>query len=184
MADDLQLIEAFDSRVKRRAERREFFKVAIGAAAVGATTMLVSQEAFAQTVSDADILNFALNLEYLEAQFYAYAAGGAGLPATLLGASPGAVTATGARRVDGLDADPVVRDYAREIAADEVAHVTFLRTQLGTTAVAQPAIDISVGATSAFGKAAVAAGLPRRRSIRIRRPKTSCSARSSSRMSG
>ena len=35
MADD-QLLEAFDSRVKRRSERREFFKAAIGAAAVGA----------------------------------------------------------------------------------------------------------------------------------------------------
>jgi hypothetical protein len=159
MADDLQLIEAFDSRVKRRAERREFFKVAIGAAAAGATTMLVSQEAFAQTVTDADILNFALNLEYLEAQFYSYAATGAGLASTLLGTSPGAVTATNARRVDGLDADPVVRDYAREIAADEVAHVTFLRAQLGTTAVVQPAIDISATPTSAFSTAARAAGL-------------------------
>jgi hypothetical protein len=159
MADD-QLLEAFDSRVRRRTERREFFKAAIGAAAVGATTMLVSQEAFAQTVTDADILNFALNLEYLEAQFYAYAAGGAGLPATLLGTSPGAVNATGARRVDNLDSDPLVRDYAREIAADEVAHVTFLRAQLGTSAVVQPAIDISVSATSAFTKAANAAGIP------------------------
>ncbi|THD36152.1 MAG: ferritin-like domain-containing protein [Sphingomonas sp.] len=160
MADDLQLIEAFDSRVKRRSERREFFKAAIGAAAVGATTLLVSQEAFAQTLIDADFLNFALNLEYLEAQFYSYAATGAGLSSTLLGTSPGAVTATNARRVDNLDSDPLVRDYAREIAADEVAHVTFLRAQLGTSAIVQPAIDISTGATSAFGKAAVAAGLP------------------------
>ena len=159
MADDIQLLEAFDSRVKRRAERREFFKAAIGAAAVGATTLLVTQEAFAQTVTDADILNFALNLEYLEAQFYAYAAGGAGLATTLLGTTPGTLTATNARRVDNLDTDPLVRDYAREIAADEVAHVTFLRAQLGTSAVVQPAIDISATPTSAFSNAARAAGL-------------------------
>jgi len=159
MAED-QLLEAFDSRVGRRSERREFFKAAIGAAAVGATALVVSGEAFAQTaVTDADLLNFALNLEYLEAQFYAYAAGGAGLATTLLGTTPSAVTATNARRVDGLDADPVVRDYAREIAADELAHVTFLRAQLGTLAVDQPAIDISATATSAFSVAARAAGL-------------------------
>ncbi|MEO5938615.1 MAG: ferritin-like domain-containing protein [Sphingomonas sp.] len=159
MADDIQLLEAFDSRVKRRTERREFFKAAIGAAAVGATALVVTQEAFAQSVTDADILNFALNLEYLEAQFYAYAAGGAGLAATLLGTSPGALTATNARRVDNLDSDPLVRDYAREIAADEVAHVTFLRAQLGTSAVVSPAIDISATPTSAFSNAARAAGL-------------------------
>ncbi|MEO5494498.1 MAG: ferritin-like domain-containing protein [Sphingomonas sp.] len=158
MAED-QLLEAFDSRVRRRSERREFFKAAIGAAAVGATALVVTGEAFAQTVTDADIFNFALNLEYLEAQFYAYAAGGAGLAATLLGTSPGALTATNARRVDNLDSDPLVRDYAREIAADEVAHVTFLRAQLGTSAVASPAIDISATPTSAFSTAARAAGL-------------------------
>jgi hypothetical protein len=158
MAED-QLLEAFDSRVRRRSERREFFKMAIGAAAVGTAALVVTEQAFAQTVTDADVLNFALNLEYLEAQFYAYAAGGAGLAATLLGTSPGALTATNARRVDNLDTDPLVRDYAREIAADEVAHVTFLRAQLGASAVVSPAIDISATPTSAFSAAARAAGL-------------------------
>ena len=158
MAED-QLLEAFDSRVRRRSERRDFFKVAIGAAAVGAAALVATEQAFAQTVTDVDLLNFALNFEYLEAQFYAYAAGGAGLDASLLGTSPGALTATNARRVDNLDSDPLVRDYAREIAADELAHVKFLRTQIGTSAVVQPAIDISATATSPFSTIARSAGL-------------------------
>jgi hypothetical protein len=53
----------------------------------------------------------------------------------------------------------VVAQYAREIAIDERAHVEFLRTALGSAAVAQPAIDISADANGAFSNAARAAGL-------------------------
>ena len=55
--------------------------------------------------------------------------------------------------------DPLVAQYAREIAADERAHVEFLRNALGSTAVAQPAIDIGTSPTGAFSSAARAAGL-------------------------
>jgi hypothetical protein len=55
--------------------------------------------------------------------------------------------------------DPVVRQYAKEIAADEIAHVAFLRNAIGPTVVAQPAIDISASPTGAFSAAARAAGL-------------------------
>ncbi|HVF83004.1 MAG TPA: ferritin-like domain-containing protein, partial [Sphingomicrobium sp.] len=48
---------------------------------------------------------------------------------------------------------------ANEIAADERAHVAFLRAALGSAAVAQPAIDISATPTGPFSQAAVAAGL-------------------------
>jgi hypothetical protein len=53
----------------------------------------------------------------------------------------------------------VVRQYAKEIAADEIAHVAFLRNAIGPTVVAQPAIDISASPTGAFSAAARAAGL-------------------------
>jgi hypothetical protein len=55
--------------------------------------------------------------------------------------------------------DTLVAQYAREIAADERAHVAFLRSALMGSAVAQPALDIEVSPTSAFSNAARAAGL-------------------------
>jgi hypothetical protein len=55
--------------------------------------------------------------------------------------------------------DPLVGQYAREIAQDEIAHVAFLRTALGSAAVAQPAINISGDANGAFTTAARASGV-------------------------
>ncbi|MES2422345.1 MAG: ferritin-like domain-containing protein [Pseudomonadota bacterium] len=160
MTESVHLIEALDARVERRSERREFFKTALGAAAMtaaGATALSFSSSASAQTITDADVLNFALNLEYLEAQFYSYAAYGTGLDNSLLSGSGTQGAVRGGRQVNFTD--PIVRQYAREIAQDEIAHVKFLRTALGSSAVAQPVIDVSVSPTSAFSLAAQAAGL-------------------------
>jgi len=160
MTESVHLIEALDARVERRSERREFFKTALGAAAMtaaGATALSFSTSASAQTITDADVLNFALNLEYLEAQFYSYAAYGTGLDNSLLSGTSTQGAVRGGRQVNFTD--PIVRQYAREIAQDEIAHVKFLRTALGTAAVAQPVIDVSVSPTSAFSLAAQAAGL-------------------------
>jgi len=173
-ADSQQLIEAFDRRVERRNERRDMFRMVLGAAVGGAAFAYASEAAAQATVTDPDILNFALNLEYLEAQFYAYAATGAGLAANLQtpgssaptgGAGQGGVqirsTETGQPRAVtfGTDAgERAVAQYAREIAADEVAHVQFLRTALSNSFVAQPALNISGGQSGAFTAAARAAG--------------------------
>ena len=108
-------------------------------------------------IGDGDILNFALNLEYLEAQFYAYATTGAGLAQSMLSGTGTQGAVTGGRQVNF--ADPVVRAYANEIAGDERNHVNFLRTALGAAAVAQPAIDIGTDPNGAFSGAARAAGL-------------------------
>jgi len=157
MSHDEQLMQTLESRARRREDRRAFFTAAIGVAAVGGAFAYASPAAAQTAPTDADVLNFALNLEYLEAQFYSYAATGNGLPANMLDGTgtPGAVV--GGRRVNFTD--PLVSQYAQEIAADEIAHVAFLRTALGTARVAQPAIDVGTAANGAFSSAARAAGL-------------------------
>ena len=169
-----EALEAIDGR---RAERRRFLARAGGATAGGAALSLLSAcggntggngsiggtattPSTSATVSTAevDVLNFALNLEYLEAQYYAFAAYGTGLVEALLtGIGPRGATTGG---VQVPFTDPVVAQYAREIAADEANHVRFLRSLLGGAAVAIPAINIDgTSPTGAFSVAAQAAGI-------------------------
>jgi len=160
MADEIQLLGALEARATRRTGRREFFKT-MGAAAVALPAMTLTlggTPLHAQsTVSDADILNFALNLEYLEAQFYFFAVFGQGLPSNVLDGTGTQGPVMGGRAVNFTD--PLVAQYAREIAMDEFAHVQFLRTALGSAKVAQPTIDVSASPSGAFSAAARAAGL-------------------------
>ena len=99
-------------------------------------------------------MNFALNLEYLEAEFYLRAAFGHGLATADIGTQPGPVT--GGSKV--TFATPAFAAYAAEIAMDEEKHVQFLRsaiTSFGGKPVDRPAIDL----TNSFNGAAAAAGL-------------------------
>jgi Ferritin-like domain len=82
--------------------------LALPSLAVGADTRSARQ--------DRAILNFALTLEYLEAEFYAQAVRG--------GALSGAVLT-----------------FARTVGEHEAEHVTFLRQALGSAAVARPSFD-------------------------------------------
>jgi hypothetical protein len=102
-------------------------------------------------VADADILNFALNLEYLEAEFYQRAAFGSGLPSADTGLSSSNVV--GGTMVPFTST--AVQQYAQEIAADELNHVRFLRGALGKHAVVEPAINF----TDTFTALAVGAGV-------------------------
>ena len=104
-------------------------KAGVGAGAVALSgTLLGSLAKDAQGAtpkSDVAILNFALTLEYLEAEFYTQAARG------------------------GFGGKPA--QFARVVGAHERAHVAFLKKALGSAAVAKPKFDFK-GTTADAGK--------------------------------
>ena len=90
--------------------------------------------------SDASILNFALNLKYLEAEFYLRSTTGLGLPMELTTGTGERGEVSGGRAVSFQT--PTIRKIAAEIAKDAKEHVAFLRSALGSAAVSRPAISL------------------------------------------
>ena len=139
------------------AGRRAFVKAlgfgAVGAAVFGAAAGVTTPAAAA--VTDNDVLNFALNLEYLESAFYSYAYTGKDIPAaqTIGGGGQAAGAIEPGSKVKFTN--KLVKAYSAEIADEELRHVEVLRAVLGTAAVARPQINIG----SAFQTAATAAGI-------------------------
>lgn len=93
-----------------------------------------------QKPSDADILTFALNLEYLEAEFYRMATTGKTLDSGDTKGAGNVGSTTGGAKVGFTNKS--LENLAKEIADDELDHVRFIRKALGSAAIAKPAINL------------------------------------------
>ena len=126
--------------------------VTTGGAALAALAFgSVAKDAEAQAgpkATDTDVLNFALNLEYLEAQFYNLAAFGVTIdklptpiPIAVNGGTAGTVTL--APNFAGVPfTAPLIKAYATSTAVEEGKHVLFLQKALAGAAVSMPNLDL------------------------------------------
>ncbi len=157
---------SFTKTLQQRLERRNLLRqmilgtagVATGLAGVtlDASPARAISPAGANDVSDATIFNFALNFEYLGAQYYLAALGQNPLPPSLTGASGGLSLPSGSTRVPFNSA--ATAGFAQQLAVDEQGHVIFIRAAIaaeGGTPISQPLIDLNASWTAL----AVAAGL-------------------------
>src|SRR3954453_13057794 len=143
------------------AGRRRVFGGAAAAAGLLAISPVraLAANAAPAGITDVDILNFALNLEYLEAEFYWNAAFGRSLPESDTTGKGDQGKLIGGRKVQFKDM--AIKQFAKEIAEDERDHVLFLRKALGKDAVAQPAIDLRNSSTRPRKRLASAAASTR-----------------------
>lgn len=156
----------FHAAITNRRNRRAFLQTA-GSGVLGILgTGLLAGKASAQSIDlDPEIANFALNLEYLEAEYYTYGVTGNSIEALGIdttgvntgGGDPGPITIKANPKV--TFALPAFEQAANEIALDEQAHVKLIRSMLashGIQPAARPAIDL----LNSFNTLASVAGLP------------------------
>jgi Ferritin-like domain len=143
-----------DDVVSASPNRRRFLKT-LGAATAGVTALSMTglTPAHAQTTTEVEVLQFALNLEYLEAEFYTYVVNGRGIETFGIGIdgqangsnpAEGGLTTGGSKVANFNNAfEFLTQQSASEIANDERAHVTLLRSALGAQKIAKPNINLN-----------------------------------------
>jgi Ferritin-like domain len=131
----------------RALDRRHFLaalgmtSAAAGAALVGCSTTSSPVAVTSAGSGQTNVLNFILNIKYLQATFYAYITTGADLSSGT--ANSGAITGAPAKLTfTGANASQIT-DMLNEIYFDEKNHVTILLNLLGASAIARPAINLA-----------------------------------------
>ena len=152
MTDDLAVTVAEPQQI--RWSRRSFLAgtgvgiasaMAAGAAVAGCGSTAPYVDAATQT--DVNILNFALNLEYLEATFYTYLVTGKDMDGGLTDGGPAPQNPP----PQITFANQQTADLFAEIAYDEVSHVRALRSVLDGIQIARPLINFGALAPIAAG---------------------------------
>ncbi|MBA3666527.1 MAG: ferritin-like domain-containing protein [Sphingomonas sp.] len=140
-------------------DRRSLFGLSNGQAALAAVGVLAASTAFplneavaqqAESSTDVDLFNFALNLEYLETDYYLR---GLGTTVDVVFRTSFGAPVKGGRKVQF--SNPVREGMIKNIAGNEVAHINFVRAITGSQASKRPPIDMDAG----FAAVAAAAGL-------------------------
>ena len=139
--------EVIERIVNNPSDRRKFIKrvgaTGLGVAAVSMLGGSLSKVQAASAITDADILNFALNLEYLEAEFYSMATYGSTLlELGVITSSEQSGPTTGGNMVPDFGSSPLAF-LATALRVTEIDHVKYLRAALGSAAVLKPTINLN-----------------------------------------